>query len=216
MADQTDANGAKGTGDHDKAENQEDTQDQSPTNADAKKLPWVREMAEELNALRQEKIARKEADDAKAREAAIKDAEAKGKFEEALALQKAEFESDRASFKAQLLQRDLTTELLDVGFSKRTAAFLTSEYDAEKHGDPTAYAKTCLEDEGNAQFLIQQSEDPTKPKPPPKVTKGKAGSTDWEQVKAWEKGDDREKRIEARALISAYNKEHGEYPYKLD
>ncbi|MCP4674257.1 MAG: hypothetical protein GY854_01820 [Deltaproteobacteria bacterium] len=39
------------------------------------------------------------------------------------------------------------------------------------------------------------------------------GSVNWEAVKAWEKGDDKEKRKDARKLLAAHREKHGKYPY---
>ena len=220
MADNTELPGAQGTQQNDKPEQPPTTQDppQELTNADLKNHPWVIGLKEELNTLRRAEAERQAATEKATREAEIKDAEAKSEFEKAAKLREAETERMKSDYESQLLTERLTNKLLGANFSERGIALMLTEHDPEKHADLDAYVKACAENEANAVFL--KTADPADPKKPaapgtPPVA-GPTGAPNWEQVKAWEKGDDLEKRKEARKINRAYYDTHGKFPYEKD
>lgn len=51
------------------------------------------------------------------------------------------------------------------------------------------------------------------PQPNPGVPSSGNAPVNWEEVKAWEKAQDRDKRKQARELLKAYREENGKYPY---
>lgn len=222
MANPTDADGAQGTSDIDVAETQtvqESTGEQADDlrNADIKSHPLFVKMTKQLSALQQAEAERQAAADKAKREAKIAEAQAKGEFEKALQLKDEEYTRELSVLKAQVLKKDLTTELLGVGFTARAAKFLATEYDAEKHESPEAFARACVEDEGNAQFLSAPASDPRKPSPPnASPVSGTTGKINWEEVRAWETGDDPEKKKKARELLRKFREETGRYPYSLE
>jgi DNA repair exonuclease SbcCD ATPase subunit len=59
---------------------------------------------------------------------------------------------------------------------------------------------------------FEQRPQPT-PQPSPGAPSSGNAPINWEEVKAWEKSQDRDQRKKARDLLGEYRKEHGKYPY---
>lgn len=192
-------------------EEEQSNQDRELSNRDVKNDPLFLKLTSELAEFKRADDERKEVAEKAARDAEFEKAKSAEKFEDALKLKEAEFESERTKHYSEIQQRDLATALMVKGFDVRSVKLLTSEYDAENSGTPDEYATACFEDESNARFL--QKSDPNVPNPPPKVTGGSGGLLDIPTLKAYEHSDDPEKRKIARANLKAYRKKTGKYPY---
>ncbi len=125
----------------------------------------------------------------------------------------------KASHVAELDKRDLLLSLSGAGCTDEIAVegFLArfNAYDASERPKPADFVAAQLEAHPGLFDTGKRSGSRTPASAAPAAAQ-RSGTTNWEEVKAWEKGDDLDKRKEARALISAYRKEHGRYPYPLD
>jgi hypothetical protein len=183
-------------------------QEEPSINAQAKKLPWVQELmskAKEADEL-------KAAQEAERKDAELKKAEEEGRYQDIIKAKDAEFEAFKAQSKRQLLEVNLTSEMIKVGFGNDL--FINGaiqSYDADTHGDVSAYAASLASDEGNKHFLNSAGGRTVQPAPGAVPSGG--GNDNWDQVRADLEGPDRDKRIAARAKLTAYREKNGEYPF---
>lgn len=185
------------------------------TNADVKSDPLFQKVAGELSELKSQIAAEKEAQ-AKAQEAAeLKRMQEAGEYEKAIKLHAEKLERMEAQHKADLLRRDLTTELVKAG--AKNEVFLKgaiSSYDGET--DIAEYVQSLVNSEDHKQFFgqLEQSRQ-TQPAPRGATPNGSANRT-WEQVKAMEASPDPKQRLEAANIIGEYMRTHGKLPTELE
>jgi len=184
------------------------------TNAEAKKLPWVRNALKAESRLKEleEKIAKEQ------KEREFNKAKESEDFEKALGLQRAELERELTDMKDKLLMSDLKATLLEMG-AKTPQGFLkaaVAEYDAEQFPELKDFGAHLQSSEDyKAFFTSAQSESQPKPKPTGALpVTGDAPS--WDQVRQWELSDNREDRIKARKLIREHKAKTGKYPYEIN
>ncbi len=185
------------------------------SNADVKGHELFQKITAELGALRNEKAERAAADEKATKDAELKKAAEEGRFEDALKQRDTELEKLKADYARDILNRDLQNEMLKAGF--QNGMFISGAvagYNTEM-GSIVEYVDGLAKDEVNKAFLGHADTGRNPPPPPgkPAVNGGKVPN--WDEVKSWETGTDPEKKKQARELISAYRKEHDEYPYKL-
>ena len=197
------------------AEQKVDTSEQVSviSNSEAKKLPWVREMAAKLKALETRETERAEADKKAKADAELEKATAAKDYEKALELQKATSLEEINTLKSNALNAEMKAELLSKG-AQLTDGLLkvaVAEYDPEKFESIADFATSLKEDDVYKSFFSDSTTREVKEDlPGSKVTGGK---TDWNQVKAWEKSNDRAERQKAREILADYRKVHNKYPY---
>jgi len=172
------------------------------SNAEIKNSELFQKLAGELNTLRQQMADEAAAKEQAQKEAELKQAQEKGDFEKALKMLTAEKEQMETQHKAEIVKRDITTELLKAG--AKNSVFLNGAvagYDGET--DIAEYVSSLVSDDGNSVFFKSESSRQTHAAPPP-VSQG--GNKSWDQVKAMEKSTDPKQRAEAAKLIGDYMK----------
>jgi hypothetical protein len=184
----------------------------APTNSEDKKSPAFLAVTAKLAEYERKEKEREEADAQAQREAEEKALRDAGRFDELEAKYRADMEAIQSKHAAEILQSNLKTELIKTGFANDM--FINGAiqgYNADTHGDVQAYVASLAEDENHKGFL---SGEPVKTvhTAPGKLPSGGSGEN-WDQVKADIEGPDRQKRIEARAKVTAYREKTGEYPY---
>lgn len=180
------------------------------SNADLKNTPWVKQMAEELNQLRADAKQRLEAEEVAKKEAELKALEDGKQYEQALEMQKQQLESLKTSHAAELLNRDLQTELLKAGFT--SGIFIkgaVSGYEPES-GSVADYVKGLAEAEENKMFLGGE-QTRTQHSAPGKAPVQNV-KIDWAQNKENKSSRDPAVRKEARANELRYYQENGSWP----
>jgi len=212
---------AKGAVDGTQADNGTGNEgDKAISNADAKALPWVQELAKEAKELRQwkaEQLAEKE----KAEEnAKVEAAKAKGDFDAALAEIKAASEKRIAETEAKAseahkkaLAAEIKAALLATG-ANVTPGFVKvalAEYDPEKHESAEALAEALSKDSSYAGFYVDGER---KPKIPPvkTPTNNGTGALTNDQIRVLKASDKREDRAKATKYLADYFDEHGSLP----
>jgi hypothetical protein len=188
--------------------------DDKSLNAQAKELSWVKDLMAQAGRLKKLEAAeaeRKDADAKAKREAEVEKAKSEERYEDALALQKTEFEAQIATQNAQLQEAQLKSELASKGFSERGIALISSEYNAEAHGTIADYAAAAAANEGNAIFLNTAAAE-GKPAPPTKVpTGGTPTSMTGAQLEALENSSKPEERMQAITYKEAWYEKHGSF-----
>lgn len=201
MADEAGAQGA--------TENQAtDTEDNQPTNRDIKESELFRKLASENAEMKRAQEEREEADKKAQSEAEIKAMEDKGQFEEALKLRDAEIERLKETHSKEILNRDLTTELLKAGFNNDTfLAGAVAGFDS--NGNIAEYVKSLVGNETNKPFLGGTKAALTPPGTP--SVGGSASPMAASQIKELQNGslDDRAK---ARDYLKKYYAQNGKMP----
>lgn len=186
------------------------------TNADVKSDPLFKKVTGELAELKSQ-IAAEKAEQTKAQEASemerLKEA---GKYEEAIKLNADRLERMEAQHKADLLKRDLTTELIKAG--AKNDMFLKgviADYDGET--DIAEYVQSLTSSDDHKLFFgsLEQSRQ-TQPAPKGVAPNGNADLT-WQQVKAMEQSDDPKQRAKASDIILLHLKRNdGKMPKELE
>ena len=184
------------------------------SNAEIKAHPLFSKLTSELAELRRADAERKAAEEQAKKEAELKKAEAEGRYQDALKQRESELEALRAAHSKELLDRDLTTEMLKAGFGNEI--FLrgaVSAYDADKW-TVSEYVASLAGDDANKAFLASsggagRASLPEPGKPPVNGSKQHISA---EQLKAMEASSSLEERQKAREDLRAYRLEHGKYP----
>lgn len=216
------ASGAPGTPDPKPADPAAQPSSDRSINQQAKDLKWVQESLAENVDLRAKTAAyeRADAEREEAKTKAERDATEKkladeGKWDEAKKLHTDELAKRDATYAKKLLDLELKTELVGVGFkSKKWLKGAVDDYDAETHGTPEAYAETLSKDESEAAYLSTAENGRTVHKgPAPAVVAGSEGEqVSVDMMLKLEKSDKREDRIKGRELLRKYREIHGNYP----
>lgn len=180
------------------------------TNHDVKSDPLFQKVAGELSALKAQIAEAQQAEQAAKEQAELEQAKKAGEFEKVLEMNARKLEQMEAQHRAELLKRDLTTELVKAG--ARNEVFLKgaiAAYDGES--DISEYVRALTESDDHKPFFgqLEQSRQ-TKQEPRGVAPSGNASS--WAQIRAMEKSDDPKQRAEAGRLILDYAKKHGEMP----
>jgi hypothetical protein len=182
------------------------------SNAEAKQLPWVQKMAQELNTLRQEKEAQAAAQKAAQKEAEEQRLKDAGMFDELKSRYEAELEQTKMQHAKDVLERDLKTELIKTGFvNDMFARGAIAGYDAETHGDVASYVAALAADESNKTFLA--GNEGRKVHTPPTATPGGMASSALRGDKLIEyaNSDDPKQREQAIASKKAWYDKHGSF-----
>ena len=178
-------------------------------NAQAKDLPWVKELmakaarADEMTAAQEQ--AKREAE-----EKALRDA---GKFDELAAKHAAELEAIKGHHDKTLLEMSLKTELIKTGF--QNDIFVNGaikSYDAGTHGEISAYVAALAADEAN-KALLAGVEGRTVYTPPGKSPSpsGSGGELRGEALRAAASSEDPQIRLKAIEIKKAYFDKHGTF-----
>lgn len=192
----------------------ESVEEPAISNADAKSLPWVKDMASELAHLKKEKADNAAAVAKTEQDAKIKKAAEEGRFEEAQKLFDQQMEQKDKTHAAELQTRDLKTSLLQANFKNKTfIEGAISGYNSES-GTIDEYVAALAADEANAAFLTTAQLEASKPSPPGKPALN-GGKTNWDEVKNMELNGTPEQKKKAREQIAEHRRQTGEYPYKL-
>jgi hypothetical protein len=186
------------------------------TNADVKGDPLFQKVAAELAELKTQIAAEKTAQQKAAEAAEVERLKEAGKYEEAIKMHTAKLEQMEAQHKADLLRRDLTTELVKAG--AKNDVFLKgaiAAYDGES--TIAEYVQSLTDSDEHKPFFgsLEQSRQ-TQPSPRAAAPNGNTQKT-WEQVKAMEKSTDPKQRLEAADIIGEYMMaNNGELPPGLE
>ena len=99
----------------------QETEQSQPTisNADAKSLPWVQQMAEKLAAYERSEKERTETEANLAKQAELKKAEDEQRWQDVIKMREAELEQVKGEHQKQMLAMNLKTELMAAGFNNR-------------------------------------------------------------------------------------------------
>ena len=180
------------------------------TNNDVKNHPLFKKLTSQLAELQNAQNEKLEAEKKAAAEAEIKALEAKGEFEQALKIKTEEIERIKSEHAAQILERDLKTQLFKAGFTNDIFVNgAVMSYDKETPMDE--YVQALTENEANKPFLAAQTREPLKPPGKPTVGGGASPLTA-SQVKELQASDSQEDRQKARNYLHNYFIEHGKMP----
>ena len=187
------------------------TEEQPPSNSDAKKLPWVREMASELAELRREREERIAAEQQAAKEAEVKKLEDEKRWQEIIDMQKKELEETKTSFQKELFIRDIKASLLSAGFGNDYFINGAINNYSPDMGSIEEYVESLKNDESNQSFLAGARQD-APPITPPSVGKVTGKSFSKAQLDAMEHSDDPEQKQRWREYATEYYRKHGKFP----
>jgi hypothetical protein len=180
------------------------------TNNDVKEDPLFKKVKSELGALKAQVADEQKKQQEEQAAAEIERVKQTGQFDEALKKHALKLEQMEASHKAELLRRDLTTELIRAG--AQNEVFIrgaVSSYNGE--ADIAEYVDSLASNEQHSIFFGKTESPRQTVRSPSKVTPT-GGVVNWEQVRSMEKSEDPTKKSEARQLLTDYFVRHGEMP----
>lgn len=164
------------------------------SNAEAKKLPWVRDLmqaASELDTLKKSQA--EEA--ARAEQAAL---EAKGDYEQALEMERKARQDAEANYKSELTRLQLETEFVKAGIvDPRAVKLFETDFDPETV-NAAEYVASVKADEGNQLYFTDPSRRTVQK--PPAAPGGQPDNFDPERdLETWLRSPDEKKRARAIA-----------------
>lgn len=168
------------------------------SNKVAKSLPWVKELMSKAAELDQLKTQQAEA----AARAEREKAEAEGRYNDALEMEKKAREADAAKYAAEVKALKLETEFTRQGLvDPRAIRLFESEYDPGTM-DASEFVATIKADGRNSMYFVDPNQ--RKPRTPPHAANGQPDTFDPERdLDSWLSSSDEKKR--ARAI--AHNRE---------
>jgi hypothetical protein len=183
-----------------------------PSNSDIKGSELFQKVTGELAALKAEKAEREQAE-ADAKTKAEQEAlTAKGDFETALKMEREKMATMEKTHKRELLQRDLTSELLKAGFQNDTfISGAVGGYNAEA-GDVATYVQSLADNESNKVFL--NSVQPQRERLPETGQLNNSGTAiTLEQARQMKNSDNPEQRLQAAQFMREHwIKNNGKLP----
>ena len=181
-----------------------------PAKDDFKGSPAYQAMSKQLADLQREKTARADAEKEAKRAAEDKALRDAGRFEELDAKYKKEIADREAAYARDILSRDLTNSLLRKGFENDLfVKGAIAGYNAEEHGDITAYTEALAADESNKGFLATAEGRQVHNAPGKTPTPTNYGEARGEKLKALAASEDPEQRKLARKIKADYFDKHG-------